>query len=148
SFLLVEGMERPGTACVAPFKIDQYEVTNAQYLAFWNSLSDSERNDRRVRANLYPAAWAETEPPFPGEIKDLPVLGVSRDGAEAFAKSRGTRLPTAYEWVLAAFGHLGELNPPEWVTQYMADRRETFLRVRAAHVQYVASHPELQRRTS
>lgn len=42
-------MQGQSTACVAPFLIDKYEVTNRQYYAFWKSLPETVRQDKDKR---------------------------------------------------------------------------------------------------
>lgn len=135
-------MERAHTACVAPFMIDRFEVTNAQYYAFWLSLPETERRRLGFRVRYYPLAWANTDPPFPPELANLPVLGVPLTGAVAYATQQGKRLPTPYEWCLAAFGPNGEADIPEWARRYIAERREAWFRVRDLHSEYLVLHPE------
>ncbi len=135
-------MERATTACVAPFKIDKLEVTNGQYLAFWNGLSDEDR--KKLHEKLYPAGWSNFSPPFPAEIENLPVIGVRLDGAEAYAAWAGKRLPTPYEWCLAAFGPKGMTAPPDWVNRYVKDRKDAWKRIHSKHMELLAQHPELR----
>jgi formylglycine-generating enzyme required for sulfatase activity len=127
-------------ACVAPFLIDKYEVTNKQYYAFWKSLPESERKKPEVREGCYPLGWADGDPPFPEGMSDVPVLGVRLPGAAAYARSKGKRLPTPYEWCLAALGPNGEEGLPAWVKRYLADRNETWTRVHTLHLQYALAH--------
>ena len=107
-------MERSTTACVAPFLIDQFEVTNQQYWEFWQSLPEKMQNDPGVQTELYPIGWGPQTAPFPAELEQVPVLGVRLPGARAYAKWAGKRLPTPYEWSLAAFGPSGGNEIPEW----------------------------------
>ena len=79
-------LEKSRVACVAPFLIDKYEVTNGQYLAFWQSLPGKMRNDPEVQQTLYPLGWGPPQSPFPGTIASVPVLGVRLAGAQAYAK--------------------------------------------------------------
>ena len=124
-------------ACVPPFKIDRYKVSNREYYAFWKSIPAKERAKKEVRAALYPISWAESDPPFPQEIEDVPVLGVPLSGAKAFAQSKGKRLPTTYEWARAVFGVYGDAVLPAWVGEYMRDRQATWARIFSAHVDYL-----------
>lgn len=135
-------MERARTACVAPFMIDRFEVTNAQYYAFWLSLPEAERRRLGFQVRYYPLTWAKTDPPFPPELANLPVLGVPLTGAIAYATWKGKRLPTPYEWCLAAFGPDGEADMPEWARHYIAERRAAWFRVRDLHSEYLVLHPE------
>jgi len=125
-------------ACVPAFKIDRYKVSNREYYDFWMSLPEKDRAKREVRSALYPVSWADTDPPFPAEIDDVPVIGVSVAAAQAFAKSKGKRLATTYEWTRAVFGPFGDAALPAWVTEYMRQRQEAWRRIAIAHVQRIA----------
>lgn len=67
------------------FRIDRYEVTNAQYL-------------RYVDAALgrAPVHWVEGRPP--GGTEDHPVVGVSWPDADGYCAWVGKRLPSEAEW--------------------------------------------------
>ena len=132
-------MAQAQDACVVPFLMDRYEVTNVQYHKFWQSVSIEDKQKRR--AELYPVAWAGNEPPFPKELDDVPVLGVPLAGAQAYAQWVGKRLPTPYEWCLAAFGSGGGTAMPVWLNRYVADRQATWLRILQAHVEYEQRNP-------
>ena len=132
-------MAQVQTACVAPFLMDRYEVTNAQYRKFWQLLTPEDR--QRRKAELYPVAWAISDPPFPQDLDNAPVLGVPLSGAQAYAKWAGKRLPTPYEWCLAAFGPGGGAQMPAWVNRYVADRQATWNRITVAHYQYALQNP-------
>lgn len=140
---LQKDMLKATTACVAPFLIDKYEVTNGQYLAFWRTLPERTRSDPRFQEDFFPLAWADTEPFFPDGLTDNPVLGVTYEAAKAYAKWVGKRLPTPYEWSLAAFGPTGGNELPEWANRYVADRQKTWREVVEAHVNYIQQHPAL-----
>ncbi len=135
-------MESETSACVAPFKIDRYEVTNREYREFWDSLPEAQRTDRTNRNPLYPLGWAATDPPYPDSIADVPVLGVNPEGAAAYAHFRGKRLPTPYEWLLASLGPEGGITPPAWVQSYLQARLTAWLRARDKHIQYYQAHPD------
>jgi len=107
------------TTHVPAFEIDQYEVTNRQYLdfmaaggyetrAFW---SDDDWKWKSARAVTHPAFWTKTgdgwryramfeEIPLP---PDWPVY-VSHAEATAYARWAGKSLPTEEEWHRAAYG--------------------------------------------
>lgn len=83
---------------VPAFLIDKCEVSNADYEQF-------------VQATGYkaPALWAA--PGYSAVLADHPVVDVSLEDAEAYARWRGKRLPTPQEWQAAARGAQGNLFP-------------------------------------
>ncbi|HVP15214.1 MAG TPA: formylglycine-generating enzyme family protein [Terriglobales bacterium] len=88
------GPDNPAhTVRLAAFRIDRYEVTNAEYAEFCKA----------TKRDL-PFFWGmqrfHSGPAFPGH----PVVGVSWSDAQAYAKWRGKRLPTEAEWERAARG--------------------------------------------
>src|SRR3982751_2310931 len=95
-------------ACVPQYKIDRYKVSNKEYYDFWMSIPEKERAKREVRAALYPVSWADTDHAFPAEIDDVPLIGASVNAAQAYARSKGKRLATTYEWTRAVFGPFGD----------------------------------------
>jgi len=131
---------------VAPFAIDRFEVTNAEYLDFWRSLPPRTRDLPDGRQRLYPAGWAPSEPAFPDGIARLPVLGVSIEGARAYARWRGKRLPTPCEWLMAAFGPGGEASVPAWVKRYLEARRRAWESIGAQHAVFARDNAEFMNR--
>jgi len=107
------------TKHVPAFEIEQYEVTNRQYLDFiaaggydtravW---SDEDWNWKTAHANSHPVFWTKTregwmyrsmfeEAPLP---LDAPVY-VSHAEAAAYARWVGKLLPTEEQWHRAAYG--------------------------------------------
>lgn len=75
------------TVRLAPFWIDRFPVSNAQYRTF-------------VAATGARAPWLGGR--FPAEAADQPVVGVTQQDAMAYAAWAGKRLPTAEEWEVAA----------------------------------------------
>ena len=130
-------------ACVPPFQIDKFEVTNQEYWDFWTALPNKTSADAAFRRAAWPAGWAASQVPFPGDIARLPVVGVPSIAAQAYARSVGKRLPTPYEYMLAAFGPSGDAKAPEWLTQYMAETNDTAMRIKKAHIEFLKDHAEI-----
>lgn len=81
--------EAPGLVVfLGAFRIDKYEVTNAEYREF-------------LAAEPRPHDFGNL-PDFDGELQ--PVIGVSWEDAQAYCGWRGKRLPTEFEWERAARG--------------------------------------------
>ncbi len=87
---------------VAPFAIDRTPVTNAAYLEFLEETGAEPPMywERDGDGGWVRTAMGRTEPVDPG----LPVIHVSWDEADAFARWAGKRLPTEIEWEVAAAG--------------------------------------------
>lgn len=80
------------------FAIDRTEVSNREYKEF-------------VDATGYPPPVVWRALPAFERIADLPVVWLSLEDAEAYARWRGKRLPTLFEWQAAARGIEGRLYP-------------------------------------
>lgn len=131
--MIVSGFDHlTSFAAIAPFWIDQREVTNAQFKTFvdaggyrnrefWTSpfidngheLSWEQAISRFVDSTGRPgpANWIQGEPP-PGE-GGLPVSGVSWYEASAFAKFAGKTLPSMAHWA-----HAAEPRAARWVSPF------------------------------
>lgn len=82
---------------VAPFLIDKFPVTNADFFKYVQA----------ARVDL-PASWAGR---FPDEIATHPITGITPEEADAYAKWAGKRLLSEIEWELAARGFDGRMWP-------------------------------------
>ena len=83
---------------LAPYYIDRYPVTNAEYELFTQSTEYPP-----------PAHWGGAK--SPPEEANLPVVGVNWHDATAYAQWAGKRLPTEAEWEKAARGVDGRIYP-------------------------------------
>jgi gamma-glutamyl hercynylcysteine S-oxide synthase len=87
---------------VEPFAIDRTPVTNAAYIEFIEATGAEPPMywERDGEGGWVRTAMGRTEPVDPA----LPVIHVSWDEADAFARWAGKRLPTEIEWEVAAAG--------------------------------------------
>ncbi|MEQ9367344.1 MAG: SUMF1/EgtB/PvdO family nonheme iron enzyme [Leptospirales bacterium] len=82
---------------VKPFYIDRYEVTNEEFHRFVVQTG-----------HPMPAAW-RAEKRYPENTGEHPITIASYTDARAYARWTGKRLPTEFEWELAARGGVGLL---------------------------------------
>jgi formylglycine-generating enzyme required for sulfatase activity len=92
------------TVSIDSFLIDRYPVTNAQYYDF---LTNS--GYRPSDTTRYLRHWESGE--LPQGQEKYPVVYVSYEDMQAYAKWAGKRLPTEAEWQLAAQGSDGRKWP-------------------------------------
>lgn len=93
-----ETLEHRVTATVGSCAIDPRPVTNAQFEAFLKATGYEPSCPDRFLHH-----WdGET---YPAQLRDEPVVYVDLDDARAYAAWAGRRLPTEWEWHLAAEQH-------------------------------------------
>ncbi len=97
---------------VAPFFIDKYPVTNAQFKQFLDATHYSPKDPinflRDWKSGNFPAGWDHR-----------PVTWVSLEDARAYAQWAGKRLPHEWEWQFAAQGTDGRTYP--WGNAWQVD---------------------------
>jgi formylglycine-generating enzyme required for sulfatase activity len=97
------------TLQVAPFYIDKYPVTNAQFKQFLDATHYAPRDAinflRDWKNGMFPQGW-----------DNRPVTWVSLEDARAYAAWAGKRLPHEWEWQMAAQGTDGRGYP--WGDQW------------------------------
>jgi len=89
---------------VASFRMDRTPVTNGQFMAFVRARPEW-RRDRVVSLfadGEYLSHWAAPDDLGPQALAQQPVTRVSWFAARAYCAAEGGRLPTWYEWEVAA----------------------------------------------
>jgi iron(II)-dependent oxidoreductase len=102
---------------IRPFLIDQFEVSNAQYVTFLEALDDEGRLLHAPR-HWEPDERGRRAPPR--AQLDHPVAGVTWRSANAYARFAGKRLPTEDEWEIACRGKEPTRYP--WGEEYKEGR--------------------------
>lgn len=88
--------EGPRQVVMAEYRIDRYEVTNAEFKQFLDSTGY-----RPLQQHNFLLHWAGG---FPEPLANHPVIWVSIEDARAYAAWSGKRLPADIEWQRAAQG--------------------------------------------
>lgn len=111
-FLPVAGAEfrstlpsgRQDKVVVRGFLLQRHPVTNAEFLAFVSTHREWQRGSAPViLADAgYLGHWAAPLDPGPGAAASQPVTRVSWFAAQAYCEAQQARLPSWYEWELAA----------------------------------------------
>ncbi|NKB70305.1 MAG: SUMF1/EgtB/PvdO family nonheme iron enzyme [Candidatus Latescibacteria bacterium] len=131
----------PGSVEVPPFCIDRYPVTNGQYADFLNAVGD-QRYYHEDMADPDLAGIARTAAgafvAVPGK-EQYPVVLVDQEGARAYAQWAGKRLPSEYEWEIAARRATGRTYP--WGKGAPHDEHANF-DFRVGHTTSVGAYPQ------
>ncbi|MEE9129396.1 MAG: bifunctional serine/threonine-protein kinase/formylglycine-generating enzyme family protein [Phycisphaerales bacterium] len=125
------------------FYIDAAEVTNAEYLEFVKATGHSK-----------PLHWELFE--YDEDLADHPVVNITPRDADLYARWKGKRLPTVFEWECAARFPDGRLypwgngpppaddEPPEGAVHVEAKELEIRYRAYRTGTRPVPSRPELR----
>ncbi|WP_264564442.1 formylglycine-generating enzyme family protein [Flavobacterium sp. N3904] len=89
---------------VAPFNLDVYPVTNAQYLAFVKKYPEYSRSKMKglYADKSYLTQWASDFNYGTTNLSNAPITNVSWFAAKKYCECEGKRLPTMDEWEYVA----------------------------------------------
>ena len=134
------GASPQGTVTVADFRIDLYEVTIGQYVAFLNDTGEEGRyHDDMADPDLCGIVLVDGGGYAAVSGKERhPVVFVDQEDARAFSRWAGKRLPTEHEWEIAARGVEARRFP--WGASEPDDWRANF-DFRVGHTTPVGSYP-------
>jgi hypothetical protein len=119
-------MEHRVTVTLAPYRIDPWPVTNAQFEAFLSATNYAPRCRDKFLHH-----WGG--PVCPTELRDKPVVYIDLDDARAYAAWAGKRLPTEWEWQRAALRHgaaFDRAEVHEWTESQRDDGHTRFVLLR------------------
>ncbi len=84
-----ENIEEPRVVRLASYWIDKYEVSNEDYKAFIDATN-----------HPTPEHWRRFG--FDPELAQMPIVAITWEDAQSYARWAGKRLPTAHEWEYAS----------------------------------------------
>jgi serine/threonine protein kinase len=135
--------ERLRTVTLAPFEIDQYEVTNAAFRRFSDETNYSTTAEKRGYSwDITRCRQCSWQAPRPNrnafDHLDDPVVHVSWTDARAYCEWEGSRLPSEDEWEYLARGTKRRAFPwgNEWDSTRLRDVNATSI-----GLEPVGSHP-------
>lgn len=100
---------------IAAYQLDVVPVSNARFLRFVKKHSEWQRDkaSKLFIDEKYLSHWQSATQLKNGDHQDQPVVNVSWFAANAFCEAQGGRLPSWYEWELAAAASSSEADARE-----------------------------------